>query len=103
MPVLIEGYTPPTDPRLRQVRVTPDPGVIEVNTQPAASWAELVANTIELYEQARQTRLGTEKFMLMADTPEPAVAIIWYSAGPRRWIARFCVGPTCCEVCLATG
>jgi len=64
MPVLIEGYTPPSDPRLKQVRVTPDPGVIEVNTQPAASWTELVANTVELYEQARQTRLGTEKFML---------------------------------------
>ncbi len=64
MPVLIEGYTPPSDPRLKLVRVTPDPGVIEVNTQPAAAWPELVANTIELYEQARLTRLGTEKFML---------------------------------------
>jgi uncharacterized protein (DUF2126 family) len=64
MPVLIEGYTPPSDPRLRQLRVTPDPGVIEVNTQPASTWAELAANTVELYEQARQTRLGTEKFML---------------------------------------
>jgi len=64
MPVLIEGYTPPSDPRLKQVRVTPDPGVIEVNTQPASTWAELAANTVELYEQARQTRLGTEKFML---------------------------------------
>jgi uncharacterized protein (DUF2126 family) len=64
IPVLIEGYTPPSDPRLKQVRVTPDPGVIEVNTQPASNWAELAANTVELYEQARQTRLGTEKFML---------------------------------------
>ncbi len=64
MPVLMEGYTPPSDPRLRRLGVTPDPGVIEVNTQPAASWTELVANTVELYEQARLTRLGTEKFML---------------------------------------
>jgi uncharacterized protein (DUF2126 family)/transglutaminase-like putative cysteine protease len=64
MPVLIEGYTPPSDPRLKQIRVTPDPGVIEVNTQPAFSWTELVANTVELYEQARLTRLGTEKFMI---------------------------------------
>ena len=64
MPVLIEGYTPPSDPRLKLVRVTPDPGVIEVNTTPATGWTELVANTVELYEQARQTRLGTEKFML---------------------------------------
>jgi uncharacterized protein (DUF2126 family)/transglutaminase-like putative cysteine protease len=64
MPVLIEGYPPPADPRLKSFKVTPDPGVIEVNVQPAASWRELVHNTTTLYDQARQTRLGTEKFML---------------------------------------
>ena len=64
MPVVIEGYTPPDDPRLRQIKVTPDPGVIEVNMHPAANWQELVANTTALYEDARQSRLGTEKFML---------------------------------------
>ena len=64
MPVVIEGYPPPHDPRLRHFKVTPDPGVIEVNMQPAASWRELVDNTITLYEQARLSRLGTEKFML---------------------------------------
>ena len=64
LPVLVEGYPPPFDPRLRHVKVTPDPGVIEVNVQPAGSWRELVSNTTTLYEQARQSRLGTEKFML---------------------------------------
>ena len=64
MPVVIEGYPPPHDPRLRQIKVTPDPGVIEVNVQPAASWRDLVSNTTILYEQARQSRLGSEKFML---------------------------------------
>jgi len=63
-PVLIEGYTPPYDPRLNEVKVTPDPGVIEVNTQPVETWDELVKNTNILYEEARLTRLGTEKFML---------------------------------------
>src|SRR5208282_926178 len=64
LPVLIEGYTPPHDPRLNAIKVTPDPGVIEVNTNPATSWDELVKNTNALYEEARMSRLATEKFML---------------------------------------
>ena len=64
MPLMLEGYEPPSDPRLKSFKVTPDPGVIEVNIHPAANWQELVDNTVTLYEEARQSRLGTEKFML---------------------------------------
>ncbi|HRF01781.1 MAG TPA: transglutaminase family protein [Pirellulaceae bacterium] len=64
MPVVIEGYLPPDDPRLRHMKVTPDPGVIEVNVHPSANWDELAASTEALYEEARQVRLGTEKFDL---------------------------------------
>jgi len=63
-PVVLEGYEPPKDPRLQHFRITPDPGVLEVNIHPAASWGELVANTEFVYEQARESRLTTEKFML---------------------------------------
>lgn len=64
MPVVLEGYEPPADPRLSLLQITPDPGVIEVNIHPAETWQELVDNTTLLYEEARQIRLGTEKFML---------------------------------------
>jgi uncharacterized protein (DUF2126 family)/transglutaminase-like putative cysteine protease len=60
----IEGYPPPRDPRIKLLSVTPDPGVIEVNVHPAASWNELVYNISTLYQEARLLRLGTEKFML---------------------------------------
>ena len=60
----IEGYEPPADARMNVLRVTPDPGVIEVNIHPVASWDELVTNITALYEDARQARLATEKFML---------------------------------------
>ena len=63
-PLILEGYEPPKDARLQRLLVTPDPGVIEVNIHPANNWQELCDNTFVLYDEARQTRLGTEKFML---------------------------------------
>ncbi len=62
--VRLEGYAPPDDPRLGRFAVTPDPGVIEVNIHPADNWEELKHHVVTLYEEARTTRLGTEKFML---------------------------------------
>jgi uncharacterized protein (DUF2126 family)/transglutaminase-like putative cysteine protease len=64
LPVHIEGYGPPHDPRLNVIRVAPDPGVIEVNIHPAANWQDCVATTTAIYEEARQTRLGADKFMI---------------------------------------
>lgn len=64
LPVHIEGYAPPQDPRLNVIRVAPDPGVIEVNIHPAAGWQDCVATTTAVYEEARQSRLGADKFMI---------------------------------------
>ncbi|MCA9080781.1 MAG: transglutaminase family protein, partial [Planctomycetaceae bacterium] len=64
LPVVLEGYMPPHDSRISMIKVTPDPGVIEVNVHPAANWDELKSITCGIYEEARQARLGTEKFQL---------------------------------------
>jgi len=63
-PVVLEGYPPPGDPRARTLTVTPDPGVIEVNVAPSASWDELVETTETLYACTHAMGLGTETFAL---------------------------------------
>jgi uncharacterized protein (DUF2126 family) len=63
-PIFIEGYTPPGDSRVLHFSVTPDPGVIEVNIHPSATWTEIVDRTEIVYEEARTTRLGAQKFMI---------------------------------------
>jgi uncharacterized protein (DUF2126 family) len=63
LPIHVEGYPPPVDHRMNVIKVTPDPGVIEVNIHPALNWRDAVAATRGLYEDARLSRLGTDKFM----------------------------------------
>lgn len=64
LPLVIEGYSIPRDPRLDSLMVTPDPGVIEVNVQPTSTWADQKHVVQTIYDEARQARLGTEKFDL---------------------------------------
>ncbi|MBX7434038.1 transglutaminase family protein [Mycobacterium sp. Y57] len=61
-PLVIEGYGPPSDPRLGSMTITPDPGVIEVNVAPSASFAEQRDQLKTLYDEARLARLSTESF-----------------------------------------
>ena len=63
MSIVLEGYGPPRDARLKLLQVTPDPGVIEVNIHPAHHWGDVVAHTEFLYQAAFESRLSAEKFM----------------------------------------
>ncbi|MEY9159883.1 transglutaminase family protein [Bradyrhizobium japonicum] len=62
--VHVEGYPPPFDPRIEVIKVTPDPGVIEINIQPAKSWRDAVDITSGLYEDAGKVRLGANRFLV---------------------------------------
>ncbi len=61
-PLVVEGYGPPPDPRITSMTITPDPGVIEVNVAPTASFADQRRQLEGLYLQARLARLSTESF-----------------------------------------
>lgn len=61
-PVWLEGYAPPSDPRLQSFSVTPDPGVLEINLPPASKWDELESTHLLLFEEAHKNRLTAEKF-----------------------------------------
>lgn len=62
--IVVEGYLPPADVRTLLLKVTPDPGVIEVNIHPSANWDDAVQTIETVYEEARQCRLAADKFLL---------------------------------------
>lgn len=64
LPVRVEGYPPPTDPRIETCMVTPDPGVIEVNMPVARSFRQHLRYLDLISDAANHAGLTTEKFQL---------------------------------------
>jgi uncharacterized protein (DUF2126 family) len=63
-PVHLEGYGPPMNAGIDAFAITPDPGVIEVNVNPADNWDALVTQTLALDQIAKQAGLSTYKYTL---------------------------------------
>ena len=96
--------SPPHDHRLQNIKLTPDPGVLEINVHPASNWNELVGITTTLYEEARSCAPGGRKIHArraahrhLRRQPHRA------RRGRRRPTARSCAAPTCCGAWSATG
>jgi uncharacterized protein (DUF2126 family) len=94
-PVLFEGYEPPRDPRLINFRITPDPGVIEVNIQPSARWDELVEHTT--FCEARGIPVGSEKIMI--DGRHTGTGGGNHCAGRRNATTRLAAGSAAPGLC----
>ena len=96
--VHVEGYAPPYDPRVEVIKVTPDPGVIEINVQPAQNWREAVDITLGLYEDAAKDPLSANRFLVDGRHTGTGGGnhVVVSGVFPRR-IRRFCAGLTFAE------
>jgi uncharacterized protein (DUF2126 family) len=59
--VVLAGYAPPADAALPTVGLASDPGVLEINLTPCATWAEYDAQLAELYAAATACGLCARK------------------------------------------
>ncbi|MEO5959307.1 MAG: transglutaminase family protein, partial [Opitutaceae bacterium] len=59
--VVLAGYAPPADPALPTVGLASDPGVLEINVSPCATWLEYDRQLEQLYAAAKTCGLCARK------------------------------------------
>ncbi len=59
--VVLAGYAPPPDPALPTVGLASDPGVLEINVSPCATWLDYDTQLEQLYTAARTCGLCARK------------------------------------------
>ncbi len=59
--VVLAGYAPPPDPQLPTVGLASDPGVLEINVSPCATWADYDRQLVQLYAAAAACGLCARK------------------------------------------
>ncbi len=59
--VVLAGYAPPPDPKLPTVGLASDPGVLEINVAPCATWADYDRQLNQLYAAAATCGLCARK------------------------------------------
>ncbi len=62
--IVLAGYAPPPDPALPTIGLASDPGVLEVNVAPCATWANYDRQLQQLYAAAAATGLCARKVQL---------------------------------------
>lgn len=58
---VLSGYAPPPDPALPTIGLASDPGVLEINVAPCATWADYDTQLAQLYAAAHATGLCARK------------------------------------------
>jgi uncharacterized protein (DUF2126 family) len=59
--VILAGYAPPPDPALPTIGLASDPGVLEINVAPCATWRDFDAQLEQLFAAARAVGLCARK------------------------------------------